>query len=665
MKPRSTRRILPGPWKLALSACLLLSGCPNYYSEDFVKSLDQAYYSKWPLELRQSGYSSQSLAAGIMPYFREHARACGLFANLNLPLPPDRDYIPPEIQEYTGTPLGTPIAAIPEVMGENIFYYGFPDLDPARLPRKLEFQSLFEVNEAGLAQTYGLSRDYPVVPEKGVESWRIRQDCGGFLNSHLASSYDSQSAPPLIPYGAFKAAVQNDREMKSSLVAVSGRFNSPLGQLLASDEISPDAINVKLNLWYKYRAAASQGNLAALLESTRLLREFRGLLISRATSKTSIDELNANGVVTLDLKAVGASAESKLDARYSVRNTFESNRYETLIYCQGQNEDQPTDCQLKTQSLPAPEQLVAGFARINPETGTDAFSSIQPNRTLRFWQDVAGIPAKYCNKAENRWELAFNENGELFGKTAPSLGLAPLPLGSDGIQKCRFTVEGRLRKDLDMAKLANESERVAFGFELINRDSLSYAGKQYQLRIPAKVSFGIGNLIQPLYVGKEPLGYEKVGSDPHNSTLKWEFDIVLREQEGSQIVDYAKIVNAKGLHSTLSRFSENRYQLVGEDLLDVKARVDADGRKFLHVEVRNSKRFDLSDPSSYYDEQHTLRTELQIPLSNRDTETVPIEIRVAYPVSKSVAGSKPEQSEPSASPATTSQKPASVRIARQ
>ena len=119
---------------------------------------------------------------------------------------------------------------------------------------------------------------------------------------------------------------------------------------------------------------------------------------------------------------------------------------------------------------------------------------------------------------------------------------------------------------------------------------------------------------------------------------------------------------ASASSTAASRFSENRYQLVAEDLLDVKARVDADGRKFLHVEVRNSKRFDLSDPSSYYDEQHTLRTELQIPLSNRDTETIPIEIRVAYPVPK--ASPKSDPAAPSASPATTSQKPGSARFAR-
>lgn len=612
---------------LAAAALATLTGCPNVYSDDFVRQLDQSYYSKWPQELSPTALPAHSLGQDILPFFREHAGACGMFANLNLPLPANRNYIPEEIQRYTGTPLNTPVVSIRRVVGENIFYYVFPGLDQTKPASELGFENLFNVGEGGLARSFGLSRDYPVVPAPG-DSWRIRQSCSGFLNSHLASSYDGQGAPPFIPYGAFKAAVQNDKEMKSSIVAVSGKFYSPLMGLLSEDEISPDSINVKLNLWYKYRNEASQGNLAGFIDKSRLLREFRGLLISRATDTGSINELNANGVLTLDMNMLG-KIEGKLDSKYSVKNTFNSIVYNTLIYCE------PGGCDFKPMSLPNPELIVKSFAKVSPDGGKDVFSSIQPNRTLRFWQDVAGIPEKFCQKNEARWEIDFTKNNDVFSPSLkPVLVTAPLPADKDGIQRCRFSIEGKVRSDLNNAKLVSDNDSVELGFNLINKDSLSYNGKASQLKIPGRVVFSAKNAIQPIIVGKEPLGYEKVGTDPRSMSLRWEFDVIFREdqQDLNQIIDYARNNLAIGSKARLSHFIENRLEKVTDDIIEVKARPDTDERKFYHVTVTSRKKFDFSNPNLFSDDQYTLNTDLQIPLRNRELQSVPLELKLSYPV---------------------------------
>lgn len=628
---------IPRRWFLAagmLSATLGLSACANLYSDEFMRQMDEAYYSKWPQSVQNEPFGNHSLGENLQPYFREHARACGLFSSISGGFPLDRNYIPAEIQDYTGTSLATAVTSIPEVKGENIFYYSFPALNPDQPAAKLNYQPLFDVDEAGLWHTFGLSHEYPVLPERGVESWRIRQSCAGFLNSHLSASYDGKGTPPLIPYGAFKAAVQNDKEMKSSIVGVSGRFTSPLANLLSTDDISPDALNVKLNLWYKYRRAASEDQLAPLLEQNSLIREFRGLLISRATSKEDITNLNANGVVTLDLQSVaGLGAEARLDSKFGIKNTFQSSRYNTLIYCSGQKDGVPVGCQFKTMSLPTPQQLVNSFGRVNPDGGKDAFSSIQPNRTLRFWQDVAGIPAKFCNRNEQRWELSFTKNGEIF---TPGMlpTLTPSPFEKDGVQKCRFTVEGRIRSDLDLNQVAGNSDRVELGFEIRNRDTLTYAGQTQQLKFPGKIAFSVKNQLQPVVIAKEPLVYDKVGNDPHNLTLQWEFDVVLSQQNGVQLVDFSHLAALSGSNTHLTRFNENRFEEAPNEYIDVRTRLDPDGRKFLHVTVRNSRRFDFSNPLYWYDEPYILRTELKVPLTNKDVESVPVEIRLAYPVPK-------------------------------
>lgn len=623
------------------AAALMLSACANFFSDDFVRQMDDAYYSKWPQDIKAANFGAHSLGQNLQPYFRDHARACGMFSTLGTGFPADRNYIPSEIQDYTGTSLNTPVTTIPEVMGENIFYYAFPALDPDKPATQLNFQPLFDVDEAGLWHTFGLSHDYPVLPERGIESWRIRQSCAGFLNSHLAASYDGKGSPPFIPYGAFKAAVQNDKEMKSSIVGVSGRFTSPLASLLAADDISPDAINVKLNLWYKYRRAAADGTLTNLLEQTSLIRDFRGLLISRATSKEDITNLNASGVLTLDLKSVaGLGAEARLDSKFGIKNTFQSSRYNTLIYCNDQKDGNPVGCQLRAMSLPSPEQLAGSFGRVNPDGGKDAFSSIQPNRTIKFWQDVAGIPAKFCNRNEQRWELAFTKNGEIF---APGLipTLIPSPLEKDGVQKCRFAIEGRIRGDLDVNALAAGNDRVEIGFDIRNRDTLSYAGKTQQLRFPGKIAFGVKNQLQPVIIAKEPLSYDKVGSDPQNQNLQWEFDVVMSQQNNAQIINFTHAASLSGGNTRLTRFSENRFEEARDEYIDVRTRLDPDGRKFFHVTVRNSRRFDFSNPQAWFDEQYTLRTELKVPLTNGDIETVPIEIRLAYPSPKALPSAAP------------------------
>lgn len=622
----------------------LLSGCVNQYSQEFIKQLDQDYYSKWPPLIQNSAYPAHSLGEALMPYFSEHAQACGLFSDSGLTLPVNRDYIPSEIQKYTGTPLNTTITTIPDVLGENLFYYTFPKLNPEHMPHKLTPQSLFDLNEGELSKSLGLSHEYPVVPEKGFSSWRIRQSCAGFLNSHLAGSYENKGPLPFIPYGAFKAAVQNDKDLKSSIVAVSGRFSSPLATLLSRDEISPDALNLKLHLWYKYRNAATQNQLPQFLEQNSLLQEFQGLLINRATSREYINELNADGVMTLDLSTLNTRLEGKLDSRYSVRNTFSSSRYTTLIYCNGDKKGQGQPCDLKTMPMPTPEQLVNSFSRINPEGGKDAFSTLQPGRTLKFWQDIAGIPSEYCNKNERRWEFALKKQEQLFYPgAAPQLTVAPLPAEKDNSPKCRFTIEGKLRKDLDTAKLAGENENLELAFELVNKDSLKYQDTTYQLKIPGQIVFGLKNQIQPIIVGKEPLGYEKVGRDPQHMTLQWEFDVVMREGENGQIIDFAKGGTLTGQKTQLIRFIENRLEQLGQDHIEVKALPDQDGRKFFHITVRNSNYFDFSDPSQYFDDQYTLKSVVPVPLINREHESVPIEIRLAYPVRK-------ERPQPEASP---------------
>jgi len=622
-------------WGLgALLLSLGLSACPNYYSQEFVQQLDQTYYNKWPRDYTPGQtYAAQSLGEELQPYFRDHARACGLFGGLNMAFP-ERDYIPSEIQNYTGTPLQTPVASIRRVMGENVFYYAFPKLNTSLPQGDLAYEPLFQTDELGLSRTFGLSRDYPVVPEK-ADSWRIRQTCGGFLNSHLASSYDGQQGPPFIPYGAFKAAVQNDKEMKSSVVGVSGTFTSPLARLLSEDDITPDAINLKLRLWYHYRQQAAQGQLEAYLDKMKLLRGFRGLLISRANESSSINALNANGVMTLDLNRL-VNIEGKLDAKYSVKNTFESINYNTLIYCADK-------CDLQPMNLPAPSALLSGFARIQPQGGQDAFSMIQPGRTLRFWQDVAGIPDTYCDSSQARWQVAFKKNGDIFNPNLrPRLSTSPLALERDGVQRCRFLIEGQLRSDRSAEQLAAGQDQLELGFELVNSDPLTYQDTAYQLRIPGQMVFSARNRIHPVVLGKEPVSYERVGSDPRRMSLKWEFDLMFREDQGSgsALVDYGRMNRATGRNNELIRLIENRLEKAEDERLEIRAVPDAQERHFYRVTVLSSKRIDFSQPGSLADESYTLKTDLQVPLKNKETQSVPLELRLLYPVP--VASPEPE-----------------------
>lgn len=614
-----------------LSAALLLSlglsACPNYYSQDFVRQLDQSYYDKWPRDyVPGKTYTPRSLGEELMPYFRDHAQACGLFSGLNMAFP-DRDYIPSEIQNYTGTPLNTRVAPVRRLMGENVFYYVFPQLTSGPPQADLAFEPLFATDEAGVSRTFGLSRDYPVLPEKSENAWRVRQTCGGYLNSHLSSSVEGQQGPPLIPYGAFKAAVQSDRELKSSVVGVSGTFTSPLTRLLNEDEITPDAINLKLRLWYHYRQQAAQGKLSQYLEQMRLLGGFRGLMISRATESGSINALDANGVMTLDLNRM-LNVEGKLDARYSVKNTFDAVVYNTLIYCNDQS------CDLKPLALPAPEALLSSFKRIQPEGGQDAFSAIQPGRTLRFWQDVAGIPDTYCNPGQARWQLDMTKNGEIFNPALkPRLSVAPLPLDRDGVQRCRFMVEGQLRSDRSADQLAGGQPQLELGFELVNTDPLKHQDQSLQLRIPGRMVFSARNQIQPVVLGKEPVSYERVGSDPRRMTLKWEFDVMFREEQaGAPLVDYGRMSRLSARSTELIRLLENRLEKAGDERLEIRAVPDAQERQFYRVTVLSSKRIDFSEPGSLADEPYTLKTELQVPLKNKETQSVPLELRLSYPV---------------------------------
>lgn len=619
------------PFSLLLGSLLLLplSACYNFQSDRFLKELDDSYYTRWPRVLEASEYKPDSMGSALMPFFRGHAKDCGLFGGEALP---QRDYIPAEIRDYTGESLTSPVSSIQELRGEDVFYSVLAG--PVQAGQAIAHQPLFPIQQMGFARSLGLSRDYPVVPAPG-NGWRIRQTCAGYLNSHLSGAIESKSGIPLIPYGAFKSAVQNDKEMKSSIVGVSGRFVSPLTQLLADDAIDPDAIAVKMALWYQYR---QQKSLDEFLDKARILKSFRGLLISRATDKSSVNSLNANGVITMDLNQL-ARAEGQLDGKYSVDETFQSMVYNTLIYCD-------KDCDLETQPLPQPAQLAESFARIKASGGKDVFSTLQPGRSLKFWQDVSGIPAAYCEPNQSRWQLKFTRNGQLISNSLPvQLTTSPLRSENSRVQQCRFEINAHVKNDPELFKSLTQNDQIALGFEIINRDGLQAGKDRHELRLSGEMFFSTRNQIQPLILGQEPLAYTRIGNDPRRQTLKWEFDVIFRE-EGTSIIDYRRLNLLKGQQNQLSRFIENRLETVDNDLIDVTAQADPEQREFYHVVVRNRKAIDFTQLSSLSEDQYTLKSLLAVPLKNNESQPVPLEIRLSYPLVVPSPAASPASEQP-------------------
>lgn len=400
-------------------------------------------------------YSRTSLGSALQSVFARHYDFCG-FEKLK----DRRDYTPPNINRFLGRrSLRTKVESA-DLNGGNLLSYiftaeetGFPLNRVHYRPDQLLFNEADGVN-------------LEPEPREGFDAFLLTKNCSGYLKASL----DAGLKPP---YVAFGAALETDGRRNSTVVAVSGSFVSPLGRILAANDVRTTELMVQLWRFYQDHPEYARG--------AYYLTQFEGVMVKHLTDAEEIRRSEQTLGINVSVP-LGAQLNTDLTRTTLRENKFAGTDWETIVYADFEGPYQRSGL---FAPLPTPEEVAAYFYNNPVARAADTrYAALREGGTHEHALIVDGLPAGLAGLG---WTLDRLQSGAY--RDAPNLAVT----AQDG--GLRFTVRGFAAPELFAPDntLLLEFLPVSYDLVLPARNGLP------ELRIPHRVRFPVSNhpIVQP------------------------------------------------------------------------------------------------------------------------------------------------------------------------
>ena len=357
-------------------------------------------------------YADGTLGKAMQFKFKEHCDFCGF----NITNPNKRDYIPSDISKFIGSKTLDDKVELADYQMGGVLFYIFKGEE-----LNVEFDKI------SFSDNFILDRNYPnqfdIKASEFSDYFLMIKSCGGYINAKL----DAKIKPP---YSSFQAAVQNDLEQSSTIIAIRGKFYSPLKELM--DGGNYPSIHSYMKLWKLYLTNSSYKNNAFYL------REFEGVMIKRIASSKSLTSLsgsvglNFNGPMDISI-AASVAAGLKTESAFSGRD------WQTIILSKF-NSLYPRISYF--DSLPTVDQILSKLKSINPIYRPGDIEYFTAGDEHKHYIRIFGIPKEMC---EGFWMIEMPNNNVYQNNPV----LTPrYYTEADGRFGCEFEIKGTPQNEI-------------------------------------------------------------------------------------------------------------------------------------------------------------------------------------------------------------------------
>ncbi|MEZ5038645.1 MAG: hypothetical protein R2828_02080 [Saprospiraceae bacterium] len=402
----------------------------NY--DKFKNKIEKYRGEEWP---PQRIYSRISLGYALQNIFKKHSEYCGFSVGEG-----KRDFIPYDISKFLGRRDLRTKVEMADIRGGGLMYYIF---------NREEITQPFETISyvpSRILKIGSISNQFLVNPDENFDSFILTKNCSGYLKAALDAGIEP-------PYVAFKTALNSDDRRESSVLALSGAFQSPLGVVLSAN--NDRTTEVMMNLWRFYKENPQFVNQAYYL------REFEGVMIKHSSSAEdnfrmeSEVGVNINGPLSARLKTNFAVGRTKSTA-------FSGTDWETIIFA-----DFGGDYYREKlfSPLPTPADIETYFQNIKPiYQETRDYPLMTEGAEHKHYLIVEGIPE---DMTTNFWELETVNPGVYDGK--PTLLAEPFQDSKTGAFGCRFTLLGKPVSENFRGPLASRPGKLSVSYRIKSR----------------------------------------------------------------------------------------------------------------------------------------------------------------------------------------------------
>lgn len=400
-------------------------------------------------------YSKTSLGSALQSVFSRHYDFCG-FEKLK----DRRDYTPPTINRFLGRRSLRTRVERADLNGGNLLSYIFT-VDEINYPLdRIHYRPdnlLF--NEAD-----GVNLEPQ--PREGFDAFLLTKNCSGYLKASL----DAGLKPP---YLAFSAALDTDARRNSTVVAVSGSFVSPLGEVFAANDVRTTELMIQLWRFYQEHPEYAYG--------AYYLTQFEGVMVKHLTDAEEIRQSEQTLGINVSVP-LGGKFNSDLNRTTLRENKFSGTDWETIVYADFEGPYQRNGLFAR---LPSPEEVAAYFYN-NPVASPVSvrYDALREGGAHEHALMVDGLPAGLAGLG---WQLDGLRSGAY--RDAPTLEVSAEGSG------LRFTIRGYAAPELFFPDNTTVFEYLPVSYDLV----LPARNGLPELRIPNQVRLPVSNhpIVEP------------------------------------------------------------------------------------------------------------------------------------------------------------------------
>lgn len=425
---------------------LLLSLLFTSFSADAQRRRGAKEADAWP---PVRSYARTSLGSALQSVFARHYDFCG-FEKLK----DRRDYTPPNINRFLGQRSLRTRVERADLNGGNLLSHLFTAAETGYPLDRIQFRP------DHLLFTAADGIDLEPRPREGFDAFLLTKNCSGYLKASL----DAGLKPP---YVAFGTAMETDARRNSTVVAMSGSFESPLTEILAANDVRTTELMVRLWRFYQDNPEYAAG--------AYYLTQFEGVMIKHLSDAKEIRRSEQTLGINVSVP-LGGQFHSDLNRTMLQDNAFAGTDWETIVYTDFEG---PYQRDRLYARLPGPVE-VAEYFYYNPiaQSGQARQAALREGGAHEhsvFVDGLAGGLAGMDWRIENLRGGAYRDRPAL-DVTAQGTGL-------------RFTVRG-----FSAPKLFSADNRTAFELLTLVYDLVLPAKNGMpEIRIPYRTRLPVSN----------------------------------------------------------------------------------------------------------------------------------------------------------------------------